>query len=89
MNKRIRKKNDIDRINGRIFEIAIKAGIEVADTYAHLKGYEESNEIFWQNCEEEYDKWIKLPCGKRCWTYILKKHNIPKYIGYKNKTIRT
>ena len=89
MNKRIRKKNDDNRIFDRYLEVTIRLAQEVANTYAHLEGYEEANDIFWRNCEEEYDNWIKLPCGKRCWTYILKKHNIRKTIGYKNKTIKT
>lgn len=89
MNKRIRKKNDNDRIFDRQLEVAIGLAVERADAYARLEGYKEANDIFWRNCEEEYDKWVKLPCGKRCWTYILKKHNIPKYIGYKNKIFRT
>ena len=89
MNKRIRKKNDNDRIFENHLKVAIRLAQEVADTYAHLEGYKEADDIFWINCEEEYDKWIKLPRGKRCGTYIMKKHNIPKNIGYKNKTIRT
>ena len=89
MNKRIKKKNDNDRIFDRLLKVTTRLATEVADTYAHLEGYKEANDIFWRNCEEEYDKWVKLPRGKRCWTYILKKHNIPKCIGYKNKTFRT
>ena len=89
MNKRIKKKNDGDRIFDRYLKVTISLAQEAADTYAHLEGYEEANDIFWRTCEDEYSKWKKLPCGKRCWTYILKKHNIRKSIGYKNKTIKT
>lgn len=90
MNKRIRKKNDYNRIYDRLLEATISLAVEFADTYAHLEGYEEANVIFWRNCEEEFYKWKKLPCSKRCWTYILKKNNISKnYVGYKNKTIKT
>ena len=89
MNKRIKKKNDNDRIFDVHLKVAIRLATEVANTYARLEGYKEVSNIFWRNCGEEYDKWIKLPRGKRCRTYILKKHNIPKSIGYKNKTFRT
>lgn len=89
MNKRIKKKNDNDRIFDMLLEVATTLAVEVADTYAHLEGYKEVNDIFWRNCEEKYDKWIKLPRGKRCWTYIRRKHNIPKFVGCKNKTILT
>ena len=89
MNKRIKKKNDDNRIFDMYLVATIKLAVERADTYARLEGYKEADDIFWRYCEEEYDKWTKLPRGKRCWTYILKKHNIPKYIGYKNKTFRT
>ena len=89
MNKRIKKKNDNDRMFDRLLKVAIGLTQEFADTYAHLEGYKEANDIFWINCEEEYDKWVKLPRCKRCWTYIRKKHNIRKSIGYKNKTFRT
>lgn len=87
MNKRIKKKNDVNRIFNKRLEVAIKLATEIADVYARLEGYEEANNIFWRNCEEEFDEWVKLPRGKRCWTYILKKHNIRKVYEYKNKTI--
>ena len=90
MNKRIRKKNDYNRIYDRLLEATISLAEELANTYAHLEGYAEVNDIFWRNYDEEFNKWIKLPRGKRCWAYILKKNNIPKnYMGYKNKTIKT
>ena len=89
MNKRIKKKNDNDRIFDKHLKVVVRLATEVADAYARLEGYKEANDIFWRNCEEEYDKWIKLPCAKRCWTYIRGKNNIPKFVGYKNKTFRT
>jgi len=88
MNKRIKKKNDLDRMFDKI-KIVISLATKVENTYAHLEGYKEADDIFWKNCEEKYDKWTKLPRAKRCGTYILKKHNIPKFIGYKNKITRT
>lgn len=89
MNKRIKKKNDNDRMFDKLLKVTTRLATEVADTYARLEGYKEADDIFWRNCEEEYDKWIKLPRAKRCWAYIRGKHNIPKFVGYKNKTFRT
>lgn len=46
MNKRIKKKNDGDRIFDRYLKVTIRLAQEAADTYAHLEGYEEANDIF-------------------------------------------
>ena len=77
MNKRIKKKNDIDRIN----EITIK-GMDLIDDYIliykRLTGYKNCNDNdddFWKG----YDKWNKSIAARGTWTYILKKHNIPKH----------
>ena len=90
MNKRIKKKNDVERLNEQIFKVTLELSRKFVEIYARFVGYDrEINDYFWERYEEDYDKWTKSCKGKRCWTYILKKTNIPKYIGYKNKTIKT
>lgn len=76
MNKRIKKKNDIVRMN----EMMAK-GMDLIDdymlVYTRLIGYKncrDKDNDFW----EGYDKWNVSHCGHRTWAYMLKKHNIPK-----------
>jgi len=86
MNKRIYKKNDAVRINKMLIE-AIVLIDEYRLVYARLVGRKNllnTNDDFWNG----YDKWHKSNFGRRTWNHILKKNNIPKYIGYKNKIIR-
>lgn len=77
MNKRIKKKYNIDRI----IEIGIKSMDLMDDCmliYARLTGYKnhhDKDDDFWK----EYDKWNKSISARRTWTYVLKKHNIPKH----------
>jgi hypothetical protein len=86
MNKRIYKKNDAVRINEMLIE-AIVLIDEYRLVYARLvgrKNYLTTNDDFWN----EYDRWHKSNSGRRTWNYILKRNNLPKYIGYKNKIIK-
>ena len=86
MNKRIYKKNDAVRINEMLIE-AIVLIDEYRLVYARLvgrKNYLTTNDDFWN----EYDRWHKSNSGRRTWNYILKRNNLSKYIGYKNKIIR-
>lgn len=76
MNKRIKKKHNIDRK----MKIFIK-GMNLVDDhmliYARLAGYKncyDNDNDFWNG----YDKWDKSNSGRRTWTYILKKYNILK-----------
>lgn len=81
MNKRIKKKNDIVRMNEMLIE-AIELIDEYMSAYAHLIGRENhhnADDDFWSG----YDKWNKSISGHRTWKSILKKNNIPKYIGKK------
>lgn len=89
MNKRIKKKKDMNRINKKIDEI-----VELAPMMFHYYLYgnhDGCNEVLFYSTYKyiPYGIWIKTNSCKRCWTYILKKHHIPKHIEYKNKIIRT
>ena len=87
MNKRIKKKNDFVRINDMLIT-AMYLTDEYVIVYAHLVGRKNcltTNNNFWNG----YDKWNKSNSGRRTWNYILKRNNLPKYIGYKNKIIKT
>ena len=90
MNKRIKKKNNVERTNEQIFKITLELSVKFIEIYARLVGYKgEINVYFWERYEEDFDRWTKSCESIRCWSYILKKNNIPKCIGYKNKTIKT
>lgn len=87
MNKRIKKKNDNARINIMLFK-AMDLVDEYMLVYAHLTGRENhhnANDDFWN----EYDKWNKSISARRTWKCILKRNNLTKYVGYKNKVIKT
>ena len=78
MNRRIKKKKDIVRIN-----IMLLKEIVIVDeyrlVYARLVGRKNLRNInsdFWNG----YYKWNKSISGHRTWTYILKKNNLPKHI---------
>lgn len=77
MNKRIRKKNDINRINEKL-----RWAWTIHSRYDHV--YEKCAAY----CGIDYDTWYKSNNAKRCWSYIAKKYGFPKWVGYKNKTIR-
>ena len=87
MNKRIKKKNDDARIN-----IMLIKGMDLVDeymlVYARLAGRKNHHINFYTDWER-YNKWNKSIPAHRTWKYILKTNNLPKYIGYKNKIIRT
>lgn len=90
MNKRTKKKNDTKRFD----EFFFKAENLVATLNYYFKHTHYSlflhcldlpdSDIYW----EEYDKWIGSTNGKRYWSYVRKKNNLPKYLGYKNKVIK-
>lgn len=87
MNKRIKKKNNTVRINKMLIK-AMDLIDEYMIAYAHLAGRKNhlnANDDFCNG----YDKWNKSISAHRTWKYIIKKNNLPKYIGYKNKTIKT
>ena len=77
MNKRKRKKNSIARMNNQYW-------------WATSFFYKLDNcyEKYYKEKGINYNTWYKSNSYKRCWTYIRKTHNIPKWIGYKNKAIR-
>jgi hypothetical protein len=77
MNKRIRKKNDINRINEKF-----RWAWTIHNRYYHV--YEKCAAY----CCIDYVTWYKSNNAKRCWSYIIKKYGYPKWVGYKNKTIR-
>jgi hypothetical protein len=86
MNKRIYKKNNTVRINTMLIK-AMDLIDEYMIVYARLTGrrnHFNANDDFWNG----YDKWNKSISARRIWNYILKRNNLPKYIGYKNKIIR-
>ena len=87
MNKRIKKKNDNVRINKMLFK-AMNLIDEYIIVYARLAGRKNHRINFYTDWER-YDKWNKSIPARRTWKYILKTNNLPKYIGYKNKTIKT
>ena len=93
MNKRIKKKNDIKRFDEFFFKA--ENLVTTLDYYFKHSHYDFflhcihcldlfDFDIYW----EEYDKWIGSTNGKRYWSYVRKKNNIPKYLGYKNKVIK-
>jgi len=87
MNRRIKKKNNIERINIMLIK-AMDLIDEYMLVYARLvgrKNHHNANDDFWNG----YDKWNKSISARRTWRYIIKKDNLPKYIGFKNKTIKT
>lgn len=76
MNKRIKKKNDYERRNDLFCE-AVRLIDDYMTIYAHLVGRENhhyADDIFWSG----YDKWNKSLSGRRTWSYLLKKNNIPR-----------
>ncbi len=87
MNKRIKKKNNSVRINKMLFK-AMDLVDEYMLVYVRLAGRKNHHINFYVDWER-YNKWNKSISGRRTWTYILKTNNLPKYIGYKNKTIKT
>lgn len=87
MNKRIKKKNDVLRINDMLIEAIILTD-KYKIVYARLVGRKNLRNAdidFWNG----YDKWNKSIPARRTWKYIIKRNNLPKYIGYKNKVIKT
>lgn len=76
MNKRIKKKHDIERINAP-FDVIDKVLAEY--DYCYQNGVTK---------DISYDNWIYTVNGKRCFSSIRKKYNVPKYIGYKRLNIR-
>lgn len=87
MNKRIKKKNDNVRINKMLFK-AMNLIDEYIIVYARLAGRKNHYINFYVDWER-YNKWNKSIHARRTWKYILKTNNLPKYIGFKNKTIKT
>lgn len=78
MNKRAKKKNDYKRKNNLLWE-SVRLVDEYMTVYAHLVGRKNhfyAGDVFWT----EYAKWNKSLRGRRTWSYLLKKNNIPKNI---------
>lgn len=77
MNKRIRKKNSIERLNTLL---------DIAFSMEPLFDRIEKEYLIPSNID--YDIWYESNSCKRLWSYLRKKCHLPKIIGYKNKTIR-
>ena len=86
MNKRIMKKKDLKRRNDFLEKAeSLVTTVDYYFKHSHygfflhcldLHGSNIYSDIYW----DEYDKWISSTNGKRCWTHIMKKNNIPKHI---------
>lgn len=82
MNKRIKKKHDLNRKHCLINKAeSIRFNLDYCFISTLLSNgyymlYPIYSDIYWI----EYDKWFKSINGKRCLSYILKKHHIPKVI---------
>lgn len=76
MNKRIKKKKNMERI---IVSYNVIMQVLAEYDYCYQNGVTK---------DISYDNWIYTVNGKRCFSSIRKKYNIPKYIGYKRLKIR-
>ena len=77
MNKRIKKKNSIERLN-----ILLDIAFSMEPLFDRIeREYLIPNNI-------NYDIWYESNSCKRLLSHLRKKYHFPKIIGYKNKTIR-
>lgn len=78
MNKRIKKKNDYKRKNDMLYKAIGLIDVDMT-IYAHLVGRKDhhyADDAFWNG----YDEWNWSLNGRRTWSFLLKKNNIPKHI---------
>ena len=82
MNKRIKKKHDLNRKHYLINKAeSIRFNLDYCFISNLLSnGYHIPYPIYSDSYWIEYDKWLSSVNGKRCMSYILKKLHIPKVI---------